>query len=108
MGQAEGSDRGLWAITSAAEAAWLELQRQLEEVGPVPCQESDVTAWWPDKRDLDSPATHGAVAACRRCPLQVPCAEYAIAADERFGVWGGLVPEDRRALRRHISQLWTG
>src|SRR3954451_19040290 len=97
MGPAEGSDRGLWALTSAAEPAWLELQRQLDEVGPVPCQESDVAAWWPDKRDLDSPATQGAVAACRRCPLQGPCADYAVLADERFGVWGATTPRERRA-----------
>src|SRR3712207_5856230 len=98
MSQAEGSERIPWAIPSAAEAAWLELQRQLEEVGLVPCQESDVAAWWPDRRDLDSPATHGAIAACRRCPLQQSCAEYAIAADERFGIWGGLGPDERRKI----------
>ena len=108
MSQADGSERVPWAIPSAAEAAWLELQRQLEEVGTVPCRESDVAAWWPDRRDLDSAATQGAIDTCRRCPLQGPCAEYAVAADERFGVWGGLLPEDRRALRRPTSQLWTG
>lgn len=108
MSQAEGSERVPWAIPSMAEAAWRDLQRQLEEVGPVPCQESDVTAWWPDKRDLDSPSTHGAVAACRRCPLQAPCAAYAITADERFGLWGGTTPDERRAVRRLGRQLGNG
>src|SRR5689334_12547378 len=106
MARPEGSERVLWAIPSTAEAAWLELQRQLEEVGPVPCQESDIAAWWPDKRILDSPATHGAIAACRRCPLRAPCAEYAIAADERFGIWGATLPDDRRAARS-LSVLAT-
>jgi Transcription factor WhiB len=101
MGRAECSERGsLWAILSAAETAWLELQAGLKQVGTVPCQESDTAAWWPDHRDLNSPATHAAIAACRRCPLQRPCAEYAIAADERFGVWGATVPEDRRTATR--------
>lgn len=86
-------------VPSAAEAAWLELQPQLEEVGTVPCQESGVTAWWPDKRDLNSPATQGAVNACRRCPLLGPSAGYAVLADERFGVWGATTPEDRRTAR---------
>src|SRR4051794_2397003 len=81
MSQAEGSDRVLWAIPSRAEAAWLELRAGLEEVGTVPCQESDNAAWWPDKRDLASPATHSAIAACRRSPLQAPCSQYAFAAD---------------------------
>jgi acyl-CoA reductase-like NAD-dependent aldehyde dehydrogenase len=100
MGQAEAPDRVLWAIPPQALRAWLELQAQLAEVGTVPCQTSDVTAWWPDRRDVDSPATHGAIAACRRCPLRDPCAAYAVAADERFGVWGATVPEERRRWRR--------
>jgi Transcription factor WhiB len=101
MGRAECSERSsLWAIPSAAESAWLELQAGLEQVGTVPCKESDAAAWWPDRRDLTSPATQGAIAACRRCPLQRPCAEYAIAADERFGVWGATLPPERRAATR--------
>ena len=52
-----------------------------------------------DKRDLNSPATHGAIEACWKCPLQRPCAEYAIAADERSGVWGATLPDERRRAR---------
>jgi hypothetical protein len=111
MSQPEGSDRVPWAIPPAARAAWLDLQDQLELVGTVPCRTADNSAWWPDKRDLDSPATHGAIAACRRCPLRGPCAEYAIAADERFGVWGATLPDERRATRRratHADELRGG
>jgi|tagenome__1003787_1003787.scaffolds.fasta_scaffold19761782_1 hypothetical protein len=100
MGQITGSDRGLWAIPTGAEAAWLALQARLEEAGTVPCQESDVAAWWPDARDLHSRTTHGAIAGCRRCPARLACAEYAVAADERFGVWGATTPQDRRAATR--------
>jgi hypothetical protein len=100
MGHAEAPDRVLWAIPPKAVDAWLALQSRLEEVGDVPCRTTDdVSAWWPDKRDLNSPATYGAVAACRRCALRDPCAGYAIAADERFGVWGATVPEERRTAR---------
>ena len=99
MGQADGSERVPWAIPPAAEEAWLELQAGLVECGPVPCQESDVEAWWPDKRDLDAPATQRAIAACRQCPVEGPCAEYALAADERFGLWGGTLPDERRRAR---------
>jgi hypothetical protein len=100
VGQFTGSDRGLWPIPSGAEGAWLALQARLEDAGTVPCQESDVAAWWPDTRELKSPATRGAIAGCRRCPAQIPCAEYAVAADERFGVWGATTPQDRRAATR--------
>src|SRR4051812_29313233 len=103
MSRAEGSDRVPWAIPPRAEAAWLELQRQLEEVGTVACQTADAAAWWPDKRDLDSPVTRRVIAACRRCPLRDPCAAYALIADERFGVWGATLPDDRRAMRRSVD-----
>jgi hypothetical protein len=96
MGQAEAPDRLLWAIPPKALGAWLELPAGLEEVGTVACQTAEVAAWWPDRRDLDSPATRGALDACRKCSLQRPCAEYAIAAAERFGVWGATLPDERR------------
>ena len=99
MGQAEAPDRVLWAIPPKAVDAWLELQSGLEEVGTVACRSADASAWWPDKRDLNSPTTHGAIAACQRCPLRRPCAEYAIVADERFGVWGATLPHERRTAR---------
>jgi WhiB family redox-sensing transcriptional regulator len=63
----------------------------------VPCRVAKAETWWPDKRDADGPAAHGAVAACHRCPAESACLAYALAADERFGVWGGTLPEDRKA-----------
>jgi Transcription factor WhiB len=87
-------------IPLAARDQWLELSRRLGESPPVPCETGDAEAWWPDRRDLGSPATHGAVAGCRRCPVEVACLSYALAADERFGVWGGTLPDERRRSRR--------
>ena len=37
---------------------------------------------------------------CAACPVRRRCLEYAIAADERYGVWGGLTKDERRTLRR--------
>jgi WhiB family redox-sensing transcriptional regulator len=36
------------------------------------------------------------------CPLKAECLEYALATDERFGVWGGMGPRERdiEAARR--------
>jgi hypothetical protein len=99
MGLAEAPDRVLRAIPPEALDAWLRLQAGLEEVGTVPYRSADASAWWPDRRDLDSAATRGAIAACRQCPLRHPCAEDAIAADERSGVWGATLPDERRTAR---------
>ena len=99
MGQAEAPDRALWAIPPEAVDAWLQLQSRLEEVGTVPCRSADASAWWPGRRDLHWSATRGAIATCCQCPLRHPCAEYAIAADERSGVWGATLPDERRRAR---------
>ena len=40
----------------------------------------------------------GAKSVCRACLVKEPCLEFAIAAGERFGVWGGLTPQERRYL----------
>ena len=40
-----------------------------------------------------------AVAICRRCPVRQPCLDYALAAEERFGVWGGTTPRERHRMR---------
>ena len=36
---------------------------------------------------------------CAACPVQMQCLEYAIEADERYGIWGGLNQDERRLLR---------
>ncbi|MFK4145003.1 WhiB family transcriptional regulator [Streptomyces sp. NPDC004065] len=37
---------------------------------------------------------------CAMCEMRPACLEYALANDERFGVWGGLSEKERLALRR--------
>lgn len=37
-----------------------------------------------------------AITVCTRCPIQVQCLEYALEADEEFGVWGGKTAAQRR------------
>ncbi len=32
---------------------------------------------------------------CSECPIQMACFEYALAAKERHGIWGGTLPSDR-------------
>jgi WhiB family transcriptional regulator, redox-sensing transcriptional regulator len=49
--------------------------------------------------DSRSPA-HEAKQWCARCPVQPECLEYALAAGEEFGVWGGLTEKERHSLLR--------
>lgn len=41
-----------------------------------------------------------AKAVCTRCVVRDPCLSYAVAAGERYGIWGGLTSQERRALGR--------
>ena len=42
-----------------------------------------------------------AKAICAQCPVREACLEYALAARERDGVWGGATERERRRMIRH-------
>lgn len=44
-----------------------------------------------------------AKAVCGRCEVRRDCLSYAIAAGERYGIWGGMNAQERRALARSRS-----
>jgi WhiB family redox-sensing transcriptional regulator len=53
----------------------------------------------PNKQDrIEREAAAKAV--CARCSVRAECLTYAIAAGERYGIWGGLNPQERRAVVR--------
>lgn len=37
---------------------------------------------------------------CEECDHKIECAMWAVEKNERFGMWGGLSPRDRVAIRR--------
>lgn len=39
-----------------------------------------------------------AVSVCEECPVKAECREYALTHEEKFGVWGGLYPQERFEL----------
>ncbi|BAU87213.1 transcription factor whiB [Streptomyces laurentii] len=45
-------------------------------------------------------STREAKQLCGACEGRVACLEYALAHDERFGVWGGLSEKERIRLKR--------
>lgn len=44
-----------------------------------------------------------AKAVCGRCPVVRECLEHALAADEPYGIWGGLTVQERQALRTRVG-----
>lgn len=63
------------------------------------CSQTDPEAFFPEKGG----STRDAKKVCHECEVQVECLEYALANDERFGIWGGLSERERRKLRRRAS-----
>lgn len=45
-----------------------------------------------------------AIRVCRMCPVQQPCLEYAIANQEKWGVWGGKSVRARQDMRRQRNR----
>ena len=74
------------------------------------CHGEDTNLFYPD-RDA---TTYGTVAGeakriCRGdgesppCPVLLQCLFYGLVTEDRFGIWGGMSPRERNALRRHGS-----
>ena len=78
---------GLLGIGEADAQSWQE--RAL-------CAETDPEAFFPEKGG----STREAKKICTGCEVKAECLEYALANDERFGIWGGLSERERRRLRR--------
>lgn len=62
------------------------------------CAQTDPEAFFPEKGG----STREAKRICLGCEVKDVCLEYALANDERFGIWGGLSERERRRLKRGI------
>lgn len=60
------------------------------------CAQTDPDSFFPEKGG----SVREARRICLRCPVRAECLDYALAHDERFGVWGGYSERERRALKR--------
>jgi len=63
------------------------------------CAETDPEAFFPEKGG----STREAKRICSGCEVRAQCLEYALAHDERFGIWGGLSERERRRLKRRVG-----
>ncbi len=62
------------------------------------CAQTDPEAFFPEKGG----STREAKRVCASCEVRSECLEYALANDERFGIWGGLSERERRRLKKQI------
>lgn len=88
-----------WLLANdSAARLWAALQEAvlLVEQGRPPCA-ADPERWWPERGDAPG-LMEQAVAGCGPCGVVAECRAYAIAAGERYGVWGGLSPAGRRRV----------
>ena len=60
------------------------------------CAQTDPEAFFPEKGG----STREAKSVCKVCEVKQECLEYALAHDERYGIWGGLSERERRKLKR--------
>ena len=60
------------------------------------CAQPDPEAFFPEKGG----STREAKRVCLTCDVRTECLEYALANDERFGIWGGLYERERRKLKK--------
>jgi WhiB family redox-sensing transcriptional regulator len=59
------------------------------------CAQTDPEAFFPEKGG----STREAKRVCMSCEVRAECLDYALAKDERFGIWGGLSERERRRVK---------
>src|ERR1700734_2718220 len=62
------------------------------------CAQTDPEAFFPEKGG----STREAKKVCLGCEVRHACLDYALAHDERFGIWGGVSERERRRLKRGV------
>ena len=56
----------------------------------------------------DNPNKYGSARRlCLACDVREECLEFALVHNEKYGMWGGLLPFERRRLRRKGTIIYT-
>ncbi len=86
-------------MTELAFVAIDEIDETLTWRADALCAQTDPEAFFPEKGG----STREAKRVCHACIVRAECLDYALAHDERFGIWGGLSERERRRLKRGIA-----
>lgn len=79
---------------------YIRLAKAIEAADSIPvCQTTDPEVFFPEPGTSHTRELKWAIEECNKCPVQRECAEYAIAAVEPYGLWGGLTPRERQIIR---------
>src|SRR5450759_4031892 len=92
-----GAVRELQLITNVELIQAAEDEGELSWQERALCAQTDPEAFFPEKGG----STREAKKVCVGCDVRGECLEYALAHDERFGIWGGLSERVLQALTAH-------
>ena len=65
------------------------------------CKGATDAGWYapPNERK----AAYAAIKVCEACTVQAECLQYALAQNEKFGIWGGKFPDQRLKIRQQME-----
>jgi len=71
------------------------------------CKQEDPELFFPVSYQVQLPQVIAAKKVCARCPILAACHTYVTAHPQDDGIWAGLTPRERRALRAKTLQEAT-
>jgi hypothetical protein len=78
------------------------MPKQIWEKGA--CRDAPTNLFYPDRDSSYNDIANRARAYCHApCPVLLECLFHGLVTEDRFGIWGGLSPRERSALRRRGS-----
>lgn len=88
-------------MSKHAEQLLRQLNKAISETDEgAPCEGADGIFFPEGHESMIRAATLEAKLICRKCPFRILCGQYALAAEEPYGIWAGMTPEERRAIRK--------
>lgn len=87
---------------------WQDFSLCLSELWPAAwdADPGDLVPLYRELRPLgEQTAQFRAVLVCERCPVRLQCLDDAMSKDERRGIYGGLMPSQRKALALMLSSV---